>query len=46
VRVRSKIIDGLAERGWTVASEYRDVVRRALPQSFAMDGAGRVVKRV
>jgi hypothetical protein len=46
VRVRSKIIDGLAERGWTVASEYRDVVRRALPHSFVIDGAGRIIKRV
>jgi HEAT repeat protein len=46
VRVRSRVTEGFAERGWSVASEYRDVVKRALPPSFAIDGAGRVVKRV
>jgi HEAT repeat protein len=46
VRVRSRATEGLAERGWLLASEYRDVVKRALSPSFAIDGAGRVVKRV
>jgi HEAT repeats/PBS lyase HEAT-like repeat len=45
VRVRSRITEGLAEHGWPLASEHRDAVRRVLPPSFTIDGAGRVVKR-
>jgi HEAT repeat protein len=44
VRVRSRIAEGLAARGWAIAADERDAVRRALPASFSLDAAGRVVK--
>lgn len=45
VRVRTKIADGLAQRGWPLPAEERDTVRKALPSPFALDAAGRVIKR-
>jgi len=44
VRVRARIAEGLAGRGWPVTATERDAVRKALPASYALDGAGRVVK--
>ena len=45
VRVRSKIAEGIAGRGWVLSAEDRDAARKALPPSFAVDASGRVVKR-
>jgi HEAT repeat protein len=44
-RVKAKVADGLAARAWTIPEDRRDVVRRALPAGYAMDSAGRVLKR-
>ena len=45
VRVRNKIADGLAARGWASPEELRESAAKALPPAFAMDAAGKVVKR-
>jgi HEAT repeat protein len=45
VRVRTKVAEGLASRGWPVPEDDRDPVRKSLPSAFALDGEGRVVKR-
>jgi HEAT repeat protein len=45
VRVRTRIAEGLASRGWLVPEEDRDSVRKGLPPAFAVDGSGRVTKR-
>jgi HEAT repeat protein len=45
VRVRTRIAEGLATRGWPVPAGEQDAVGKALPPGFALDGAGRVVKR-
>jgi hypothetical protein len=45
VRVRTKIAEGLAARGWTVPEEDREAVRKALPAGFLLDGGGKVTKR-
>ncbi len=44
VRVRNKIAEGLAARGWPVPEDERDAVRRALPPGFTLDGGGTVRK--
>lgn len=45
VRVRVRIAEGLAARGWPVTADQRDALRKALPAPYTVDGAGRVVKR-
>ncbi len=45
VRVRTRIAEGMAARGWTVPEDERDAVRRSLPPAFSLDAAGRVTKR-
>jgi HEAT repeat protein len=45
VRVRVRIAEGLESRGWPVAPDERDALRKALPAPYTLDGAGRVVKR-
>ena len=45
VRVRNRVAEGLSARGWSVPADERDAVRKALPTSFALDDAGRIVKR-
>ncbi len=45
VRVRNKIADGLAARGWPVPADERDGVRKALPSGFTVDSTGKVIKR-
>jgi hypothetical protein len=44
VRVRARIAEGLAARGWAVPEPERHAVRRALPASFSLDASGRVLK--
>ena len=45
VRVRHKVIEGLAARGWPLADAEREAVRKALPSTFAIDGNGHIVAR-
>ncbi len=45
LRVRTRIAEGLASRGWTVPEQEREAVRKSLPPAFSLDGTGRVVKR-
>ncbi|MDP9033511.1 MAG: HEAT repeat domain-containing protein [Myxococcota bacterium] len=45
VRVRQKVIEGLAARGWPLPEAEREAGRKALPAGFSMDGSGRIVAR-
>ena len=45
LRVRTKIAEGLASRGWIVPEEERDAVRKALPPAFVLDANGKLTKR-
>jgi HEAT repeat protein len=45
VRVRNKIAEGLASRGWMLPESEREAVRKALSPTFLVDGEGRVIKR-
>jgi HEAT repeat protein len=45
LRVRTKIAEGLASRGWTVPEEERDAARKGLPPGFLVDANGRLTKR-
>ena len=45
VRVRTKIADGLAQRGWPLPEGERDAVKKALAPPYSVDSAGRVVER-
>lgn len=45
LRVKMRIAEGLAARGWTVPAEERDQVRQALPPQFALDAEGRTKRR-
>jgi hypothetical protein len=45
VRVRNRIAEGLAARGWAIPAEERDAVDKTLPPPFSLDAAGHVVKR-
>jgi HEAT repeat protein len=44
VRVRNRVAEGLAARGWPIGAENRDQARRGLPQGYTLDAAGRVIK--
>jgi hypothetical protein len=45
VRIRTKIAEGMAARGWPVPEAERDAVRKSLPPAFSLDSAGKIVKR-
>jgi HEAT repeat protein len=45
VRVRNKIAEGVASRGWSIPEDERQAVGRTLPPAFALDASGHVVKR-
>jgi hypothetical protein len=45
VRVRAKIVEGLAARGWELPLDQRESVAKTLPPAFVVDGSGRVIKR-
>ena len=45
VRVRAKISQGLAQRGWPLPEGDRDAVKKALAPSYSVDASGRVIER-
>ncbi len=45
VRVRNKIADAFAERGFVIPEEERTAMRKALPPAYTIDGEGKVLKR-
>src|SRR5258708_2808301 len=45
VRVRNRIVEGLATRGWTIPEDQREAVRRFLAAGMSIDAGGRLVKR-
>jgi hypothetical protein len=45
VRIRNRISEGLAARGWAVPPEQRDAARKALAPAYTTDAGGHVVKR-
>ena len=44
LRVKNRISERLAERGWAVPAELVDACKSAVPPGFAVDG-GRIIKR-
>lgn len=44
VRVRAKVAEGIAARGWEIAEADRAGVRGALAAGFSIDARGRIVK--
>ena len=45
LRVKNRILDGFASRGWIVPEEAVGQTRKALPPEYSVDASGRVVKR-
>jgi hypothetical protein len=45
VRVKNKVADGIASRGWVIPEDVRDAVRKTLPPSWTIDAAGLLHKR-
>jgi hypothetical protein len=45
VRVRTRIAEGLASRGWSIPEDERQAVGKTLPPAFSLDASGHVVKR-
>lgn len=44
-RVKNKIADGFANLGWVIPDDEREVLRKALPPGYSIDGEGKVRKR-
>jgi hypothetical protein len=45
VRVKNRLLEGLAARGWPIPEELRDTAREALPPQFTLDAQGKVKRR-
>ena len=45
LRVKMRVAEGLAARGWNVPADLRDQVRAAVPPQFSLDAEGRVRRR-
>ena len=45
VRVRNKIADAFAERGFVIPEDERNAMRKALPPAYTIDGNGKLLKR-
>ena len=45
VRIRTKIANGMGERGWSVPDDQRESIRKVLPPEFSIDGSGFIKKR-
>ncbi len=44
-RVKNKICDGIALRGWLVPADERDRVRKSLPPDYVIDANGKLTSR-
>jgi HEAT repeat protein len=45
LRVRTRIAEGLASRGWEVPEDDREAARKGLPSGYVIDATGRVSKQ-
>lgn len=45
VRIKNKILDGIATLGWVIPEEQRDPMRKALSYEYGIDGDGKITKR-
>jgi hypothetical protein len=45
VRIKNKILDGIASLGWTIPDDQRDPMRKALSYEYGIDGEGKITKR-
>jgi len=45
VRVKNRLLEGLAARGWAIADELREPARAAMPLQFTVDAQGKVKRR-
>lgn len=45
VRIKAKVADAFAERGWVVPEDDREPVRKVLPYEYGIDGEGRFSRR-
>lgn len=45
VRIKNKILDGVAALGWEIPNDRRDAIRKALPYEYGIDGEGKITKR-
>lgn len=45
MRVKNKIAEGIASRGWSVPEPLRDETSKALPREYALKGDGTIVRR-
>jgi HEAT repeat protein len=45
LRVRTRIAEGLATRGWAVPDDEREAAGKGLPPAYAIDASGKVTKR-
>jgi hypothetical protein len=45
VRIKNKLLDGIAALGWVVPEDRRDPVRKVLPYDYGIDGDGKITKR-
>ncbi len=44
-RIKNKVADGIASRGWSIPDDLRAETRKHLPPGFSIDGEGRLKKR-
>jgi len=45
VRVKNRLLEGLAARGWPIPEGLRDAAREGLPPQFTLDAQGKVKRR-
>jgi hypothetical protein len=45
LRVKNKVAEGLAQRGWPLPEDVREMAKPALPSGFSVNGLGVVTKR-
>jgi hypothetical protein len=45
VRVRTKVIEGLATRAWPIPEDDRPALRKILPNGYSLDASGKLTKR-
>jgi len=45
LRVRTRVCDGFAQRGWAVPEDKRAEMRKSLPSEFSIDGEGKIRRK-